>query len=211
MTTHTIGFADGFGDDTTQLLVETAADSGGTYYTADDVESLTQTLLSIIANINDRALSFSAPAVSVNTFNRTQNLNDLYITTFGAKNRAHWPGNLKKYRVSNSEIVDVNGDPAVDPATGFFLDTARSYWTQGGADGNDVRLGGAAQQLPIPDQRNLYTNNIGSDLTDGVNHVSRLNMDSFQPADFGLTGATGEPSKEDSHSLGTWRGSAGRR
>jgi len=197
VTTHTIGFADGFGDDTTQLLVETAADSGGTYYTADDVESLTQTLLSIIANINDRALSFSAPAVSVNTFNRTQNLNDLYITTFGAKNRAHWPGNLKKYRVSNSEIVDVNGDPAVDPATGFFLDTARSYWTQGGADGNEVRLGGAAQQLPIPDQRNLYTNNIGSDLTDGVNHVSRLNMDSFQPADFGLTGATGEPSKED--------------
>jgi len=197
VTTHTIGFADGFGDDTTQLLVETAADSGGTYYTADDVESLTQTLLSIIADINDRALSFSAPAVSVNTFNRTQNLNDLYITTFGAKNRAHWPGNLKKYRVSNSEIVDVNGDPAVDPATGFFLDTARSYWTQGGADGNEVRLGGAAQQLPIPDQRNLYTNNIGSDLTDGVNHVSRLNMDSFQPADFGLTGATGEPSKED--------------
>jgi type IV pilus assembly protein PilY1 len=197
VTTHTIGFADGFGDDTTQLLVETAADSGGTYYTADDVESLTQTLLSIIANINDRALSFSAPAVSVNTFNRTQNLNDLYITTFGAKNRAHWPGNLKKYRVSNSEIVDANGDPAVDPATGFFLDTARSYWTQGGADGNEVRLGGAAQQLPIPDQRNLYTNNIGSDLTDGVNHVSRLNMDSFQLADFGLTGATGEPSKED--------------
>ena len=35
------------------------------YFVADDVETLTKTLLAIIANINDRSLSFSAPAVSV--------------------------------------------------------------------------------------------------------------------------------------------------
>lgn len=195
--TFTIGFNDDLGMATTQLLTETAADSGGQYYLASDVETLTKTLLSIIANINDRTLSFSAPAVSVNTFNRTQNLNDLYITTFGARARVHWPGNLKKYRIDDNEIVDANGDPAVDPATGFFADTATSIWTVGPADGNDVRLGGAARQLPDPSVRNLYTNNAGADLTAGNNHISTGNMAAFTPADFGLTGASGEPSMAD--------------
>jgi len=192
VTTHTIGFTVDL-----PLLSETAENSGGQYFLADDVESLTRALLSIIANINDRSLSFSAPAVSVNTFNRTQNLNDLYITTFGAKSRAHWPGNLKKYRIDNREIVDVNGVPAVDPATGFFLDTSRSYWTQGGADGNDVRLGGAAQQLPTPLIRNLYTNNNGSDLTAAANAVTPSNAAAFTAADFGLTGSAGEPTMDE--------------
>ena len=192
VTTHTIGFTIDLA-----ILKETAENSGGSYFLADDVESLTRTLLSIIANINDLSLSFSAPAVSVNTFNRTQNINDVYITTFGAKARAHWPGNLKKYRISDRSVVDVNGVDAVDPATGFFHDTARSYWTTGGADGNDVRIGGAAQQLPDPLLRDLYTNNGGSDLTAAANAVTPSNTAAFAPADFGLTGATGEPTMEE--------------
>ncbi len=192
VTTHTIGFTIDL-----DILKETAENSGGEYFLAEDVESLTKTLLSIIANINDRSLSFSAPAVSVNTFNRTQNLNDLYITTFGAKARAHWPGNLKKYRIDDRSIVDVNGIDAVDPATGFFLDTSRSYWTSGGADGNDVNLGGAAQQLPTPVLRNLYTNNTGSDLTTAANAVTPSNLLAFTQGDFGLTGSAGEPTMEE--------------
>ena len=195
--TFTIGFSDDLGLETTQLLTETAADSGGQYYLASDVETLTRTLLSIIANINDRTLSFSAPAVSVNTFNRTQNLNDLYITTFGARARVHWPGNLKKYRIDDGKIVDANGNDAVDPTTGFFSDTARSLWTAGVNDGNDVRLGGAANQLPDPAVRNLYTNNSGTDLTAGTNHVSPANTAAFVASDFGLTGAAGEPTMAD--------------
>jgi len=192
VTTHTIGFTIDL-----PILKETALDSGGQYFLADDVETLTRTLLSIIANINDRSLSFTAPAVSVNTFNRTRNLNDIYITTFGAKARAHWPGNLKKYRIADSRIVDVVDVPAVDPLTGFFLDTAKSYWTVGGADGNDVRLGGAAHQLPDPVLRNLYTNNSVGDLTSATNHVSPANAGSFVDSDFGLTGATGEPTMDE--------------
>ncbi len=192
VTTHTIGFTINL-----PILSETASNSGGQYFLADDVESLTKTLLSIIANINDLSLSFAAPAVSVNTFNRTRNLNDMYITTFGAKTRAHWPGNLKRYRISGGVVVDVNGVPAVDPNTGFFVDTATSYWTTGGADGDDVRLGGAAQQLPDPSVRNVYTNNTGNDLTAAVNAVSTSNMGAFVDADFGLTGAFGEPSMDE--------------
>jgi type IV pilus assembly protein PilY1 len=197
VTTQTIGFSTDFGLQTTQLLTETANDSGGQYYTASDVETLTKTLLSIIANINDRSLSFSAPAVSVNTFNRTQNLNDIYITTFGAKGKAHWPGNLKKYRIDDGSIVDSNGVDAVDPATGFFLSTAYSFWTTGGADGNDVRLGGAANQLPTPVLRNLYTNNTGSDLTAAANAVAPSNLAAFVDSDFGLSGASGEPTLDE--------------
>ena len=192
VTTHTIGFTVDL-----DILQETADDSGGEYFLADDVESLTRTLLSIIANINDLSLSFSAPAVSVNTFNRTQNLNDVYITTFGAKANVHWPGNLKKYRVQDRAIVDANGVNAVDPATGFFTDTAMSYWTTGPADGNDVRRGGAAQQLPDPLVRKLYTNKAGSDLTAAGNAVAPSNADSFTLADFGLTGSSAEPSKDE--------------
>ena len=196
VTTHTIAFAL---DDpaAVALLEETAADGGGQFFAADDVETLTKTLLAIIADINDLSLSFSAPAVSVNTFNRTQNLNDLYITTFGAKTNAHWPGNLKKYRVQDRSIVDVNGNDAVDPATGFFTDNSRSYWTTGGNDGNDVRKGGAAQQIPGPLVRKLYTNKTGSDLTAASNAVSTGNATSFTLADFGLTGSAEEPTKEE--------------
>jgi type IV pilus assembly protein PilY1 len=193
VTTHTIGFDL---EMDLPLLNETAEDSGGTYFMADDVGTLTATLLSIIANINDRSLSFSAPAVSVNTFNRTQNLNDLYITTFSAAARAHWPGNLKKYRIADRQIVDANDAPAVDTATGFFLDTATSYWTTGGPDGNDVKLGGAAQQLPAPLSRNLYTNYSGNNLTSPANDLTPSNT-TLSPADFGLTGAEGEPELEE--------------
>ncbi len=193
VTTHTIGFTVDL-----PILLETATDSGGQYFLADDVESLTKTLLSIIANINELNLSFAAPAVSVNTFNRTQNLNEIYITTFGVKNKAHWPGNLKKYRIQGRQVVDANDVNAVDPVTGFFLDSAQSFWTVGGADGNDVSLGGAAAQLPDPLARNLYTNNGGSsDLTAASNHVTPSNAGAFSNFDFGLTGTSDEPSIDE--------------
>ena len=193
VTTHTIGFTIDL-----DILKDAAVNSGGQYFLADDVESLTKTLLSIIANINDQSLSFSAPAVSVNTFNRTQNLNNLYLTMFGARAKAHWPGNLKKYKITDRVITDANGVAAVDPATGFFYNTAKSFWTAGGNDGNDVRLGGAARALPDPATRNLYTDNGGgADLTTAVNQITPGNAGAFIPSDFGLTGATGEPSMDD--------------
>ncbi len=193
VTTHTIGFTQDL-----PILKDAAVASGGDYFRADDIEQLTVALLRIVGEINDRTLSFSAPAVSVNTFNRTRNLNDVYLTVFGARNKTRWPGNLKKYGIKNSEIVDADGLDAVDPMTGFFYDTARSLWTVGGDDGQDVELGGAARQLPNPSSRNLYTNN-GSDnsLYDASNALSGANTGAYTAADFGLTGATGEPTVAD--------------
>lgn len=202
VTTHTIAFDL---DDAAAiaLLRETATDSNGTFFSADDVESLATALLNIISDITERSLSFSAPAVSVNTFNRTQNLNDLYLTVFSSKTNVHWPGNLKKFTVGPDasgvqQILDANDVPAVDPATGFFFDTAKSVWTDGNADGNDVMLGGAAHEQPAPGSRNLFTNDGTDDnLAAAVNAISLSNATAFTLADFGLTGATGEPSLDE--------------
>jgi type IV pilus assembly protein PilY1 len=191
VTTYTVGFTVDL-----PLLKDAAEKSGGEYFLADDAESLTMALLKIIAAISDRSLSFSAPAVSVNAFNRTQNFNDLFLTVFGVQNKVHWPGNLKKFRIVNREITDANGRSAVNPDTGLFYENTRSFWSTA-ADGNDVLRGGAAHQLPDPGDRNLYTNNSGSDLTATINQLTTDNVNNFVPAEFGLTGAEGEPTMEE--------------
>ena len=192
VTTHTVGF-----NTDTANLASTALRGGGNYYLADDGPSLAKAFLEIVTGIAERDLSFVAPAVSVNAFNRTQNLNDLYLTVFKPKARVHWPGNLKKYKLVDRIITDANGSAAVDPATGFFKDTAESFWTAGAADGADVLLGGAARQLPDPTLRNLYTNNSGSDLTAANNALTPSNAGAFSNADFGLTGSASEPSIDE--------------
>lgn len=192
VTTHTIGFAVDL-----PILEETALRGGGSYFKADDVASLTQALLEIVNDIQDRNLSFAAPAVAVNSFNRTLNLNDLYLTTFQAAEKVRWPGNLKKYRIANGQIVDRNDQPAVDPNTGSFYDSAASVWSTG-TDGNDVSIGGAVENLPDPSVRKVYTNYTADpDLTAAANALAPSNAVSFVEADFGLTGAAGEPSVED--------------
>ena len=184
--THTIGFTQNI-----PILEETARRGGGQYLLAEDTDSLLQALSAVVSQINQRALSFSAPAVSVNSFNRTRNLNDLYITMFGARGAAHWPGNLKHYRISNGTIVDAQGNEAVDPETGFFYDSARSYWTDGAADGNDVLRGGAAHQIPDPGVRRLFTDNgLDNNLSGATNAISTANIGAFSAEDFGLSASS---------------------
>ena len=188
--TYTIGFSVDL-----PILSDTAYRGGGEYYQASDVVSLTEALTDIVTNIFDRDISFTAPAVAVNAFNRTQHLNDLYVSVFRATGEVHWPGNLKKYTIANSRIEDSKDDAAVDPDTGFFAETSRNFWQTGtGNDGADVNVGGAANVLPDPSLRKLYTNNVLGSLTNAANAISPANAMAFTMADFGLTGAAGEPS-----------------
>ena len=193
VTTYTIGFTVDL-----PLLKATAENSGGEYYLADDVQTLTDALTDIVNNIFDRDISFTAPAVSVNTFNRTQHLNDMYISVFRAANTSHWPGNVKKYTIADGVIADANGADAVDPITGYFSDNSQSFWTPAGTvDGADVNQGGAVSQLPDPANRNVYTNIAGSDLSAPGNHISTSNIGAFSLNDFGLTGSAEEPTVAD--------------
>lgn len=189
VTTYTIGFKVDL-----PLLRDTAEKSGGQYYLAEDVATLTTALTDIVTNIFDRDVSFTAPTVAVNAFNRTQHLNDMYVSVFRAKDNHHWPGNLKKYRIGGGIVRDSNDNPAVDPQTGFFADASKSFWTTGTEpDGPNVHAGGALSQLPDPDSRRLFTNIAGNDLSAAGNQIDPANASSFTLADFGLTGAVGEP------------------
>jgi len=169
--TYTIGFTVDL-----PILADTAARGGGAYYTADDTASLTSALTNIVTSILNTQTTFVSPTVSVNSFNRTQNLNDLFISVFQASGSVHWPGNLKKYQLhaGDATIVDANGNPAVNPSTGFFKDTAQSFWSPT-VDGSTVTLGGAANQIPAPGARNVYTYLGNSNLTDTSNRVVKTN------------------------------------
>ncbi|MFM7067517.1 MAG: pilus assembly protein [Gammaproteobacteria bacterium] len=160
--TYTIGFA------TNQTLLQrTATRGGGKYYTANDTTELASAFQAIVTEILDINTTFSSPTVSVNAFNRTQNLNDIYVTVFRPSLKALWPGNLKKYQIDpvTGDIEDVLGRPAVNPDTGFFTDAAQSYWSPA-VDGAQASQGGAASRLPLPANRKMYTYHAGSTTTD---------------------------------------------
>jgi type IV pilus assembly protein PilY1 len=169
ITTHTIGFTINL-----PILSETAARGGGQYYTAYDTASLTTALTSIITSILNTQTTFVAPAVSVNSFNQTRNLDDLYFSVFEPTGTTHWPGNLKKYelRATDATIIDALGNPAIDAGTGFFATTARSLWSAT-VDGADIEAGGAASLIPAG--RNVYTYLGNANLTNPGNAVIKTN------------------------------------
>ena len=162
--TYTVGFKLGTDDKANaarSMLKETASRGGGEFYEAESAQSLEDVLTEIARQILTENSSFSAPAVTVNAFNRTQNLNDLYMSLFRPSFDYRWYGNIKKYRLEpDGDIVDKDGDQAVDPATGFFRNTAWSYWSDV-EDGADVTLGGAAGEIDYA-SRKVYTNITGT-------------------------------------------------
>jgi len=174
VSTYTIGFGPEVSG--SAALQNTAAGAGGVFYEASDTATLTTVLTDIVRAILDFNTSFTAPAVSVNAFNRTQNLNDLYVTVFRPSETYSWDGNIKKYSLDpDGTITDVNDAPAVEVTTGFFRTTAQSFWSAG-VDGDTVTLGGAANVLPAPAARQVYSDlNAASALTAAANSVVTTN------------------------------------
>jgi type IV pilus assembly protein PilY1 len=160
--TYTVGFklgTDAVGEGARHLLEETATRGGGQFFEAGNAVELKDKLGQITREILTLNTSFSAPAVTVNAFNRTQNLNDLYMALFRPAFNYRWTGNIKKYQLDplDGDILDANGRPAVDPGSGFFFGTARSFWS-GTPDGTDVTAGGASGLIEY-DTRVMKTNN----------------------------------------------------
>jgi type IV pilus assembly protein PilY1 len=139
-----------------QYLQNAATAGGGQAYTATNLTELSSAFNDILATVIKTNTTFTAPAVTVNAFNRTQTLDNLYVSVFAPSANFHWPGNVKKYKFQNGNVVDSLGVPAVNPATGFFTDTSRSYWSKV-VDGSDVTLGGAAGMLPDAAVRKVLT------------------------------------------------------
>jgi type IV pilus assembly protein PilY1 len=160
--TYTVGFdldsQGAVGTEARNVLRDAARRGGGSYYDATDQQSLEDAFTDIVREILIDNASFTAPSVAVNAFNRTQNLNDLYMSVFKPALSYRWLGNIKKYRLTTEgDIVDANGKPAVDASTGFFAIGTESYWS-GIIDGSDAAMGGAASRLTVPADRKIYTN-----------------------------------------------------
>lgn len=191
--THTVGFK------TDQpLLLDTATNGGGKYVLADDAESLKTAFKEVFDNVLAQSTTFAAPGIAVNTFDRLNHLDALYFAVFNPAMEPLWDGNLKRYKLGvntddatgekEAVILDVDGNQAVDPATGFFKDGARSWWSPS-ADGKTVKEGGAASQhATVNSSRNVYTyvNSASqSDLTVSQNAVSVGNKANLPKAVFG--------------------------
>ncbi len=177
--THTIGFTLDL-----ELLRSTAERGGGRYFVTSDSASLAAALTDLAESFTEEGGLFAAPTVAVNSFNRTSTFNDVFLSVFEPAETLRWIGNLKKYRLAVEAtgdadnpfsvfLEDQNGNQAIDPATGSFADNASSFWSAD-IDADNPRLGGAASQLPGPDERRLYTNIAGGNLNSagGENRVT---------------------------------------
>src|SRR3989344_3746841 len=156
VTSHFVGFAVNL-----PLLQSAAAAGGGSYYTSDNVSGLTEALKAIIVDITAENTSFAAPSVAVSAFNNLGFRNDLYYALFRPSEGANWPGNVKRYKLGkdtdgNPLIVDQNNNAAIDDSTGFFSNSASSFWSTT-PDGSDVAKGGVAGRLLNPDTRSIFT------------------------------------------------------
>lgn len=156
VTSHFVGFAVNL-----PLLQNAAAAGGGRYYTSDNVSGLTEALKAIIVDITAENTSFAAPSVAVSAFNNLGFRNDLYYALFRPSEGANWPGNVKRYKLGkdtdgNPLIVDQNNNAAIDDSTGFFSNSASSFWSTT-PDGSDVAKGGVAGRLLNPDTRSIFT------------------------------------------------------
>ncbi|MBF0218511.1 MAG: hypothetical protein HQL49_03135 [Gammaproteobacteria bacterium] len=175
--TYTIGFAGGNVNLLTAAATGTKSDGTPGFFYADDYDGLLLAFQQIFQQILSTSTSFVSPSISVNAFNRFSHLEQLYYALFKVDERPQWSGNVKRYKLLNNQVVDVNDAAAVDPDTGFFKETAQSWWSSG-VDGGAVNSGGAAENLGA--NRNVYTytgasapNNVL--LTQGTHRVTDTN------------------------------------
>jgi type IV pilus assembly protein PilY1 len=180
--TYTIGFdldrfdaTGNYGKVARRSLTETAIRGGGEYYDARDQADLEANFTIIVRRILLENASFTSPSVAVNSFNRTQNLDALYLAMFKPDFNYRWKGNLKRYKLVSTEdaadckegavcdpndIRDKNNRDAVEIDNGAvlrFSANAWSYWSDT-ADGFDAAAGGAAGEIKVPADRKIYSN-----------------------------------------------------
>ena|GEM_PF-1729972 len=152
---NTVGFAVD-----SPFLDQVANAGGGRAFTVSTGAALTKALVAIGQSATHESATLTGPAISVSQFNRSSHRDDVYLGLFQPDDTGTlWPGNLKRYAFGplpddGFGLIDTNGQPVVDPDTGRFASSARSWWSAT-ADGAAVTEGGAASRLPT--NRRLLT------------------------------------------------------
>ena len=134
----------GQGPGWTALLKSMATVSSGKYFDVNSgnggaqIADALNTIFSEIQSVNSVFASVSLP-VSVN--NSATFLNQIYIGMFRPDSAPlpRWVGNLKQYKLGLSaarrlETQDADSTSAVNNATGFITECARSFWTPTAVD-----------------------------------------------------------------------------
>lgn len=182
--THTIGFA--ANSSANAFLNDLAIKGNGGFYTASNTADLVTVFQSILKTVKDVNATFVSPGVAVNQLNRLTHNDELYFALFKPAEGTLWPGNLKKYKLDGSDILDKNGVNAVDSLTGFFSDNSHSYWSVL-ADGNDVREGGTANQMGLPRSAYAFSGTGAIITTANLIHENNTN---FSETDLAISGVT---------------------
>jgi len=204
--TYTIGF--GLGDGQEDMLIETANRGGGQHFTAQDADTLATAFQGALLNIQTQDSSFTSPAVSVDSFTRTESRDDVFFAMFKPDQRVDWRGNIKRFKVEKidgeSVVVDKGGVPAFDATTGEFKDSVSSFWSDG--DGGAVEAGGVGELLANrdPATRVIYSNT-GSGGALELFNSSNVTPDAFgDSTDVALWGRFGVGSQTDFEKVLAW-------
>lgn len=172
-----IGFGTGMSNSGKNLLTETADYGGGQYLHANTAAQLSDALKNTISRIREVNDSFSSPSVASNNVDQTRSRDAIYFAMFYPETGARWRGNLKKLKVSGSQIVDATNNLALN-SDGLISKDAKTFWLPAGqpADGNAVAQGGVNHYLSTVDPlaRNLFTENQGSIVSFDTSVVSDI-------------------------------------
>jgi type IV pilus assembly protein PilY1 len=183
---------------TNDFLKKTSEEVGGglNYYVRDGDE-LAAALIDALNSILEKAQSFTAATVPSS---RTADGGDFFTTYFlPSGKRAFWEGSLRAWHIeANGDITDANGDCAlVDPDSGEcnsgpFDDFAVPFWE-------------AADEMPLPPDRDLYVSKLVSGTPDAVAFDVSLGAADLGVQTFTAPGSPPDPSPNSG--LYTFRGS----
>ncbi|WP_223669202.1 PilC/PilY family type IV pilus protein [Kangiella shandongensis] len=188
--THTIAFSKEEGPKTFLKNLASEDHGNGVYSEADSQEKLIEAFKASIQADIERSMLVT-PSVPLSRSNRLSTSDELFLSLFQPQQTQSWPGNLKKYYFKDGNIVDKNKNLAINDEQQFF-DTASSAWSV--QDGNDVTLGGVAQNMAMP--RKVYSNILEKNLWTKKNRVE-VGNNKINRSHLGLTPTVSETEFED--------------
>jgi type IV pilus assembly protein PilY1 len=134
-------------------LQNAAVMGGGKYFAVGSASQIGNALSTIFSEIQAVNSTFASASLPVNTTNRTQDRNQVFIPMFrpDPSDNPRWMGNLKQFQlIALNGSIDLAGTnasfDAVNTLTGFLDPCAQSFWT---TDSNRYWKNDASD-LPVP-------------------------------------------------------------
>ncbi|MCK5810545.1 MAG: hypothetical protein KAH00_05620 [Cocleimonas sp.] len=152
--TTTIGFALNSNPAASAYLKLLATKGGGEFYSADDLNTLTDSFKNALLGTTKKARLFTTPSFSVDPSRLLEHSSAVYLPMFASNRKPRWNGNLKKFKLLNHTIADKSNTAATDHK-GTLRPDAQDEWATSIPD--DAIKGGGAASLLDPANRNLLT------------------------------------------------------